>query len=352
VGAQEAGIKVSVAYLNDRTQAAGRLRDLGIEPTLVPIESLFGRRDRRRVRDHLAEVGPDLLHTHLGYADFLGGLAARSLGVPSVSTIHVMNWGTGSRRDGVKDRLMFLARRHTAAKVITVSEAARHRYLETGWDRPDHVVTVHNGIRAEIGAGSGPRLRRELGLGEDDLVLAMVAVLRRGKGHDIAAEAVHALRADYPNLKLLVLGDGPDRAEIEAQLEVAGDAVVMTGFREDVLDLLESVDVLVHPSLVDAFPTALLEALATGTPVVATAVGGIPEILADGESGLLLAAPPTAEELTAAVRRLLDDPALRRRMSDSGRRAFAQSFTAKRWIERLTPIYESALGEREKTVIG
>jgi glycosyltransferase involved in cell wall biosynthesis len=318
----------------------------------VPIASLFGRRDRRRVRDHLAAVAPDLLHTHLGYADFLGGLAARSLAVPSVSTIHVMNWGTGSRREGLKDRAMFFARRHTAAKVITVSEAARRRYLETGWDRPEHVLAVHNGIRAEISPGGGARVRRELGLGEQDLVLAMVAVLRPGKGHDVAAAAVRALREDYPNLKLLVLGDGPDRAEIEAQLEIAGDAVVMTGFREDVLEILGAVDVLVHPSRFDAFPTALLEALATATPVVATAVGGIPEIVSDGESGLLLDPPPSAEKLTAALRRLLDDPDERRRMGERGRLVFDRSFTAKHWLERLMPVYEFALGEGEKAESG
>jgi glycosyltransferase involved in cell wall biosynthesis len=312
----------------------------------MPIKSLFGRRDRRLVRDHLASLQPDLLHTHLGYSDLLGGLAARSLGVPNVSTIHVMEWG-GSPRGKAKERLMFLARRHCATKVITVSEAARRRYLETGWDRADHVVTVHNGIRARLEPGSGMRLRRELGIGERDIVLAMVTVLRPGKGHDIAARAVRALREEYPNLKLLVLGDGPNRAEIERQLEVAGDAVVMAGFRDDVLAVLDGVDVLVHPSRVDAFPTALLEALAAGIPVVATAVGGIPEIVADGETGLLLAAPPTVEDLTGALRRLLDDAGLRRRMGDRGLQVFNASFTVERWIERLLPVYESALRTRQ-----
>jgi glycosyltransferase involved in cell wall biosynthesis len=309
----------------------------------VPIDSLLRRRDRQMVRDHLAATQPDLVHSHLGYSDLLGGLAARSLGIPIVSTIHVMEWGN-TLRGKVKERLMFLARRHCAAKVLTVSEAARRHYLETGWDQPGHVLTVHNGIRAEIEPGSGPSLRRELGIGETDVVLAMVAVLRAGKGHEIAARAVQALREEYPNLRLLVLGDGPDRAEIERSLEIAGDAVVMAGFRDDVLNVLDAVDVLVHPSRVDAFPTALLEALATGTPAVATAVGGIPEIITDGETGLLLEAPPTAEGLTVALRRLLADPDLRRRMGDRGREVFAADFTVERWIDRLLPVYEAAIG--------
>lgn len=308
----------------------------------MPIESLLRRRDRRVVRDHLASVGPDLLHTHLGYADLLGGLAARSLGVPSLSTVHVMDWG-GSQRARAKDRLMFFARRHCAARVIAVSEAARRRYLQTGWDRPEHVVTVHNGIRVESEPRSGLGLRRELGIGDGDIVAAMVTVLRSGKGHEIAALAVRALREEYPNLKLLVLGDGPQRAEIERELAVAGDAVVMAGFRDDVLDVLDGVDLLVHPSRLDAFPTALLEALASRTPVIATAIGGIPEIVTDGETGLLLAPPPTVEGLTDALRRLLESPDLRKRMGDRGREAFNANFTAERWIERLLPVYESAL---------
>jgi glycosyltransferase involved in cell wall biosynthesis len=241
---------------------------------------------------------------------------------------------------------MFLARRHCAGKVIAVSEAARQQYLQTGWDRPGHVVTVHNGIRAKVEHGRGLRLRRELGFGESDVVLAMVAVLRPGKGHEIAALAVRALREQYPDLRLLVLGDGPSRIEIERQLEVAGDAVVMVGFRDDVLDVLDGVDILVHPSRIDAFPTALLEALATRTPVIATAVGGIPEIVVDGETGLLLAAPPTVGGLIEALRRLLDDPDLRRRMGDRGRLAFEANFTVERWLERLMPVYESALRAR------
>lgn len=341
-GARAAGLEVGVGYLSDRSQLVPSLRELGIEPRLVPINSLLGRRDRRLVRDHLAATGADILHTHLGYADVLGGLAAHSLGMPSVSTVHVMEWG-GSWRDRAKDRLMFAARRRRADRVIAVSEAARSSYLATGWDEPDHVVAVHNGVRAELEPGAGPRLRRELGLRDDDLVLAMVTVLRHGKGHDLAAKAVRELLPEHPNLKLLVLGDGPDRAEIEDQLAVAGDAVVMPGFRRDVLAVLDGVDVLLHPSRVDAFPTALLEALAAGTPVVATAVGGIPEIVADGESGVLLPPRPGVGELADALRPLLEQPELRRRMGERGRHAFERSFTVERWMQRLLPVYEQAL---------
>ena len=179
-------------------------------------------------------------------------------------------------------------------------------------------------------------------------MVAMVAVLRAGKCHDIAAAAVRALLPRFPDLRLLVLGDGPERAAIEAELAPAGEAVAMAGFRDDVLAVLGEVDVLVHPTRFDAFPTALLEALATSTPVVATAVGGVPEIVAEGEQGLLIPAPPRAEDLAAALGRVLTDREEARRMGERGRRTFEAEFTAARWLERLVPIYERAIARRRE----
>ncbi len=145
VGVRRAEIEVSVAYLHSGTGAAARLRRAGIAPLAVPTASLLKPRDHRAVSAHLAEIEPDLLHTHLGYSDFLGGLAARRLGIPTVSTVHLIE-RPRDVRDLVKLRLMATARRHCARRVIAVSEAARGSYLDARRDRPERVVTVHNGI--------------------------------------------------------------------------------------------------------------------------------------------------------------------------------------------------------------
>ena len=341
-GAREANMDISVAHLHGLTASAGRLRELGIEPVRVPIDSLLGRSDRRALREHLAQVGPDLLHTHLGYSDLLGGLAARSLGIPSVSTIHIEDW-SGERRERLKLRLMAMARRHCAQRVIAVSESARRAYLQQGWDRPERVVAVHNGIIDRTSLGAGARVRHELGIADDELVLAMVSVLRPEKGHRIAAAAMKLLLGRFDRLRLLILGEGPERAEIERLVSDLGDRAILAGHRDDVLAVLDAVDVLIHPSRTDAFPTTLLEAMAAGVPSVATAVGGIPEILDDGETGLLIPPPPDPEMLAAATARLLDDRQLRMRIGARGRERFAERFTVDRWLERLMPVYESAL---------
>lgn len=295
-----------------------------------------------RVRRHLVDVQPDLLHTHLGNADLMGGLAARSLGIPTVSTIHVMEWDTG-RRERAKARLMDLARRHCSAAVITVSDRARAALLEAGYGRGARVVTVHNGVDADPEPGKGREVRAQLGLDAHDLVVTMVSVLRDGKGHEVAVEAVRALRGRHPHLRLLIVGDGPQRDRVHHLAGELGGAAVLAGHRDDVMNVLDASDVLLHPSHADAFPTALLEAFAASVPVVATAVGGIPEIVTDGETGVLIAPPPRSEAVARALESVIEDRALRLRLGAAGRARFEAEFSAQRWAQRMREVYERAL---------
>src|ERR1019366_933161 len=195
--APSAGIELSVSYLNELNgnPASAGLRARGIEPELVRGSRLLDPAALPRLRRHLAQVRPDVVHTHLELSDVLGSLAARSLGLPSVSTIHLLaRQPTGqpmdfTHRSRVKARLAASVRRHTAARVLTVSHAARDAYLQTGWDIPQHVVVVQNGIARMPDKGAGERMRRQLGLEPDALVVSIVTVLRPGKGHDVLLEA-------------------------------------------------------------------------------------------------------------------------------------------------------------------
>ncbi len=173
----------------------------------------------------------------------------------------------------------------------------------------------------------------------------MVSVLRRGKGHDVAASAIAGLTQRFPQLRLLVLGEGADRAEIEHALAPLDDRAILTGHRDDVLTVLDAVDVLIHPSSFDAFPTALLEAMAARVPVVATDVGGIPEIVVDGETGVLIPPPPTVAGLATALHPLLADADLRRQLGAAARSRFEAQFTVDAWLARLMPVYAIALDQ-------
>lgn len=347
-GAPAADIELSVGYLQDinGSPSAAALRARGVEPELIGVRKLLDAESVWRVRRHLAAVRPDVVHTHLGAADVHGTMAARSLGLPTVSTIHLVaapSLRSLDRREAARERLMATARRYGSRRVIAVSDAARDAYLDAGLDRASHITTVHNGIAARAPQRSRAELRAELGIPADAPVVAMVSVLRGGKGHDVALAATAALRETHPQLRLLIVGDGPQRAEVEAQAAPLGDAVVLTGFRRDIVELLGASDILLLPSRMDAFPTSLLEAGSVGVPAVATRVGGIPEIVTDGETGLLIDAPPNAEAIAAAVGRLLDDAPLRARLGAGARERFDAQFTAERWATRCRAIYDDVL---------
>jgi glycosyltransferase involved in cell wall biosynthesis len=341
-----AGVELSVGYLKDvgAGHAAARLRGMGVEPRCVAIPPRLGLEAFRRVRRHLAQVRPDLVHTHLGSADFLGGPAARSLGLPTVATIH-SHAPPSTGRDRAKARMMTAARRASAARVIAVSESARAAYLAAG-AAAERVVVVHNGIVGRAEPGAGARVRSELGLGVHDLVAAMVSSLRPEKGHDVALDTVRISLDRFPSLRLVIAGDGPLRPSLERAAATLGDRVVLAGYRPDVLALLDAADVLVQPSRADAFPTAILEAMAASVPVVATDVGGIGELVRDGVTGTLVAGPPSPGPFAAALAPLLEDGARRRRLGSAGRERFEQEFTAARWVQRLREIYVEVLEER------
>ena len=348
VGAPAAGIDLSVGYLQecDRSPAARRLRSAGINPTLVGSDRLLEINSLRLVHAHLRAAEPDVLHTHLGGSDVLGTLAARSLGIPSLSTIHLIGppaTEPPGARTAVKEWLTVRVRRYGAARVIAVSDAARRAYLNRHRERPDRVVTIHSGVAPPLPGRSREEMRKALGISSDAFLVSIVTVLREGKGHDLAMKAVAQLRQRHPTLTLLVVGDGPDRPRIAELAAPLGRSVVLTGHRDDIADVLAATDVLLHPTLMDAFPTALLEASAAALPLLATAVGGIPEIVTDGRNGVLLPAPPSSEAIAAGLERLLLDPNLRARLGSAARASYESEFSAERWAVRLRALYDEVL---------
>lgn len=344
--AENNSIELSVASLEptpDPSPAADRLRSRGIDPDIVPVRSLVSAGDLRRVRRYLAERRryTDVVHTHLGTSDLMGNIAARSLGIPSVSTIHT-DWWPSDCRSRAQTYLMSRARRHCASCVVAVSDSARSAYLAQGRDQPEHVVVVRNGITDRARPASGRRIRTALGL-DDYVVISMLSKLRPEKNFETAIDVVAELRQEFPNLRLLIAGNGPHEGAVRRYATRLGDSVRLLGHREDVMELLDATDVVLHPSHFDALPTALLEAMAASVPVVATATGGIVEIVEHGSTGVLVSPPPDVPSFVAALRPLLASPDRRREMGRAGRCRFEAVFTADRWASRLRQVYDAVL---------
>lgn len=290
----------------------------------------------------------EVVHTHLKHADMVGGAAARLAGVPSVSTLHVIEAPT-SLRQRLRARTAVTARRLLASTVIALSEA-QHRWYADYAGPHASITLVPNGVAQPSHHRDRASVRSEIGV-PDGAVLALCASLMRPeKGHADLLEALRGLPADLP-LVVALAGDGPLLAEVRAT--VSADPALrqrtrILGFRDDVGDLLNASDFVIQPSREDALPTALISALAAGRPIVATTVGGIPDIVAPG-CGILVP-PGRPDELRAALVRMTTDVVgadgaiaeYRRR----ARERYAERFSAPVWVAALKRVYRRAMGAR------
>lgn len=282
----------------------------------------------RRMLRFIRENRIDLIHAHLAYTATWAALASRITGVPSVATLHVAPPSQGVGR--LRDRLMRFALRRWSSAVIAVSDALRQQYGD------ERFVVAHNGIDVDRFAGSREesreRIAREFGIPRDAKIVTTVSVLREGKGVEVLLRAFEQVDDAY----LLIIGDGPKREEWQGLAR--NDRIRWAGFRRDVDALLPGCDLFVLASFEDAFPTVLLEAMAAGLPVVASRVGGIPEITDD-----VLIPPGDAGALANAMHELLADDERRRAMGAAARVRARERFSTAAWIARLEDIYDRVL---------
>jgi glycosyltransferase involved in cell wall biosynthesis len=294
----------------------GELDASGVE--YVRLRSPFGL--RRALRS------ADLVHTHLVHADVYGALAAGRK--PLVSTKHNDDpFRLGPFR--YVERV--LTRR--ASRVICITDSLRRFTVERVGLPARKVTVIHYGLD-EVPRPWAPN--KPSPVPEGARVLLAVSRLVEQKGLDIAVRALARVRERHPDAVLVVLGEGPERARLE------GDGVYLLGREGDVAAWYGRAELLVHPARWEGFGLALLEAMLAGLPVVATRVSSIPEIVVDGETGLLL--PPDDDEaLAAAVDRVLADPDLARRLGEAGLRRAREEFSVDRMAGATMDVYEAAV---------
>jgi glycosyltransferase involved in cell wall biosynthesis len=345
-------VRICATGVRDGNPVAAALRADGIPVDVVRVDKLRSLPQAVRLWRYLAGVDPDLVHCQLECANVLGTLGARLLGIPAVSTLHTVD----ARPPFGRALLRWLAERFVLSRlcdrIVCVSDAVRRHALANGWGSHDRTRTLINGIDlapfTQTGADRAA-VRGELGVPPAAAVMVTVAVLRRPKGIEHMLAALPAIAARIPEAHYLVVGDGDDRDRLVRCAADAGVAgrVTFAGFRGDVARLLPATDLFVLPTLDDALPTAIMEAMAAGLPVVASRVGGIPEMTIDGESALLVA-PADPAALAGACSALLADPARARRMGQAGRRLAAERFDVDLQAERLARIYAEVIAHRKR----
>ncbi|MEP6775181.1 MAG: glycosyltransferase [Chloroflexota bacterium] len=290
----------------------------------------------------------DILHTHLFGSNTLGRLLGRLGGVPVV--IAHEHWSTISPRQAQIDRLLY----RLSSRVIVPSEASKQLVMLTEKIPAGAISVLYNGVDTSRymppSTEARAEARREFGIKVDDLLIGVVGRLSPEKGGlDNLIRAAYRLREQHVNVRLLIVGDGPVRAKLEkldAELHEWNrgleSSVIFAGPRQDIPRLLGAMDIFVLPSLNEALPIVILEAMAVGLPVVATRVGGVPEIVQDGATGLLVA-PGDEAALLTALNRLAEDSALRVKLADAGREQVRGKFTIEQMVRNLEIIYEELL---------
>lgn len=290
------------------------------------------------------DFNPDLVHAHSTKAGLAARLACVLLRKPVIFTAH--GWAFTEGRNILKRRLLAMAERLAAratAKIICVSEHDYALALQWKVGKPEQLVVIHNGIDPKLFMeADGASFREELKL-KGKPVLTFVGRLAPPKDLFTLLEAVKNLQDGV----LLIVGDGELRPQVERHIREQGleERVRLLGERRDVPAILAASDIFALSSRWEGLPYTIIEAMMAGLPVVATRVGGVPELVEDRITGFLV---PTRDPkaLAAAIQRLLDDPELRKRMGQAGREKVLKEFTLDRMLAETQKVYEEVLSQK------
>jgi glycosyltransferase involved in cell wall biosynthesis len=323
-------------WLRERCEA------LGLETHILRMRGALDLGWFRRFTSLLRNRQVSVIHAHEFGANTWGTMAGRLAGVPIVATVH----GRSYFADCARRRLAYRMVSRTAT-MVAVSEDVRRFAVDAAGASSDRVRVVHNGIGPQAPVPPEVILRtgRELGIRRGERVVTVVGSLYPVKGHRYLIEAVPQILAACPATVFLIAGRGDCEAVLREQARSLGveAQVRFLGLRRDVPTLLELGDVFVQPSLSEGLSIAILEAMAAARPVVTTRVGGNPELVIDGETGLLVE-PADAGALASAVSRLLSDPAERRRLGAAGLARVQTCFSIDKMVGQYQSIYDLVSG--------
>lgn len=320
-------------------EAEGRDAGVPVHPIRLPPRRYL--REMRTVRRRVAELGADLVHTHGYRADVVAARAARQAELATVTTVH--GFTGGGLRNRLYERLQRRSLRSCDA-VVAVSRPLADELRADGVPAERlHVVPNARALPTDL--LSRAEARRRLEVPDDAFHVGWIGRMSREKAPDVMVAALEALasREDALSFRATFIGDGPERADL-GERTGRGDLqgrVRWPGELPDAARLLPGFDVLVLSSRTEGTPIVALEAMGTDTPLVATRVGGVPDLL--GEGSALLEPPEDPEALAAAVKKVHDDPEGAARRAETARRRLDEVASPERWARRYADLYRAVL---------
>jgi glycosyltransferase involved in cell wall biosynthesis len=321
---------------NPNLQFYEAARNESLESHLIPCKGQMDPRAVATIRELVTQTGVDVVHAHGFKADIYVYFALRGRSVPFVSTCHT--WYDNDllvTLYGKVDRLVLRG----FARVVAVSDEVRQRLLEAGV-RAEKIRMVRNGIDLRPFDGAHPSLRGD----GTTLLVGLVGRLSWEKGVDNFLRAAARVLADFPGAKFVVVGEGPDQEKLDRLIDELKirNGVAMAGRREDMPAVYASLDIMVSSSRQEGLPMAILEGMASSLPLVASAVGEVPTVVADGVTGLLVPADDV-ERLAASILELLRDQAMRKRFGAAARKLVEDEYSAARMTADYLRVYEEAI---------
>jgi glycosyltransferase involved in cell wall biosynthesis len=323
------------------------LVDEGIPVDIIQSHRSWDLTFIRQLSRYCKEHRIDLIHAHLPGANLYGSVVGKLLGIPVICTLHneYIMPGSVERFSGVK---MFIIR-SLASRLVIVAEYMRGDYLRRGKIPSRKMVLIYNGVRQEQADSSFDiaEFKRQIDFRDGDILIANIANLRTPKGHMILMDAAAKVCGEMPQAKFLLIGeegDGKIKAAILDKMKQygLGDKVKLMGFRRDVSQILKHVDIFMLSSISEGLPVSVVEGMRSGLPVIATEVGGLPEVVENGASGYLVK-PGDSEKLAAKLIELCKNPSLRKTMGNKGNEIASRLFSLDLMIKNYQTLYEELM---------
>lgn len=340
---QRFNARVCVLQEKDNNPVANELREIGITVDMLPVRYLRDLSAIPRIIRYLREVEVDLLHAQLEFSTILGGIASKHLDIPSVVTLHSIV----AHKEGLKSKFhsMFedFILRNFVDRVISVSEETQRFYLKAAKLSDKKSCVIYNGIDINKYSADLPdslHVLREFDIPPNAIILTTVAVLRKLKGIQYMIQAMPAILSVNPQVYYLVVGGGEYFEVLQEEVKKyhVEKNVRFVGIRKDIPSILAASDLFILPTLTEALPTVLAEAMAAGLPIVASYVGGVPEMVHDNINGKLVA-PADPKMLEAACLALLKDTESLHQMGKAGRKIVEEKFNIKTQVQHLQNLY-------------
>lgn len=328
-------------YLVTREHARirGVAEDAGIRTFALPLQNKFDLASIARLAHLLRQLQIEIVNTHSGVDTWIGSLAARLARSPAL--VRTRHLDIPLRRNWVN----FV--HYLPARIITCGETTRTRLIEDCGFPAHQIISIPTGIDFDRFFAQKHRanVRQTLGQSPEDEIVLMVGVIRGVKRHLLALEVFATLAKERPNLHVWLAGDGPMRHEVERRCDELGlsGRIHFLGYRDDVPELMNAADALLLTSRSEGVPQVITQALGSGLPVVATNVGGIPELITHGQTGLLAPAEDVAA-LTAALRSVFEDPAWAQNLGERGRSHVLARYTLAAMLDATESAYADILG--------